>query len=204
MHKEDLKLAKQLLSGGERVFDAFFDQYYARVYRFCLRRVSESEAEDIALETMRQAMRRIETYRGEASLLTWLCQIARSQVSAFYKRAQKHKDLVLIEDSEQVQAQVAAMTSTLAADPEALQESQQHKHLIHFMLDSLPGDYGRVLEWKYIEGFSVEEIAARLESSPTAIQSMLARARTAFRRAYTEITEQADHSSVVPFGSGGA
>jgi RNA polymerase sigma-70 factor (ECF subfamily) len=204
VHKEDLKLAKQLLSGNEQVFETFFNQYYVRVYRFCLRRVNENEAEDIALETMRQAMRRIETYRGEASLLAWVYQVARSQVSAFYKRAQKHKDLLLIEDDLQVQAQVEAMSSELSADPEASRDQQQHANLIHYMLDSLPGDYGRILEWKYVEGWSVEEIAQRLESSPTAIQSMLARARTAFRNAYEQISQSAEQTNVVPFGSGGA
>jgi len=203
VHKEDLRLAKQLLSGNEQVFETFFNQYYVRVYRFCLRRVNENEAEDIALETMRQAMRRIETYRGEASLLAWVYQVARSQVSAFYKRAEKHKDLLLIEDDLQVQAQVEIMGSELSNDPEAVKEKQQHANLIHYMLDSLPGDYGRILEWKYVEGWSVDEIAEQLDSTPTAIQSMLARARTAFRKAYDQISHSAEQSKVVPFGSGG-
>ena len=86
MYEEDKKLAKQLIGGNERAFDAFFNEYYARVFRFCLRRVHEDDAEDIAIETMRHAIKRIETYRGEASLITWIYQVTRSQVSAHYKR----------------------------------------------------------------------------------------------------------------------
>ena len=190
MHKEDLQLAKRLLNGQEKAFDEFFHQYYARIFRFCRRRADEPDAEEIALETLRHAIQRIETYRGEASLLTWLYQVARSQVSAHYKRHRKHQNLVLIEDDPQIQAEVAAMAIDLGDTPEALRDMQQRQHLVHYMLDSLPGDYGRVLEWKYVEEFSVEEIAAKLESTPTAIQSMLARARTAFRKAYADISAQ--------------
>ena len=49
------------------------------------------------------------------------------------------------------------------------------------MLDRLPGRYGDALEWKYIEGHSVEEIGQRLGIGHTAAQSLLARARVAFR-----------------------
>jgi RNA polymerase sigma-70 factor (ECF subfamily) len=190
VHKEDIELAKQLMRGKEQAFNSFFNLYYARVFRFCMRRASEADAEEIAVETLRQAIRRIETYRGEASLMTWLYQVARSQVSAHYKRQSKHQNLVLLEDSEQVQAEVEAMAIELSETPEGLREQAQQKHLVHYMLDSLPSDYGKILEWKYVEGCSVDEIAEKLSTSPTAIQSMLARARTAFRKTYAQITQQ--------------
>jgi len=198
VHKEDKQLAKQLIAGKEEAFNTFFSLYYARVFRFCQRRANETDAEDIALETLRHALRRIETYRGEASLLTWLYQVARSQVSAHYKREQKHQHLVLIEDNEQVQAEVEAMAIDVDNTPEALRDSEQRMHLVHFMLDSLPSNYGKILEWKYVEGFSVDEIAQRLESTPTAIQSMLARARSAFKKAYAEIAQQLADDAPTP------
>jgi len=51
------------------------------------------------------------------------------------------------------------------------------------VLDRLPSRYGDVLEWKYVDGDSVEQIGERLGIGHTAAQSMLARARTAFREA---------------------
>jgi RNA polymerase sigma-70 factor (ECF subfamily) len=57
------------------------------------------------------------------------------------------------------------------------------RQLIQTVLDRLPARYGDVLEWKYVEGHSVEEIGERLGVGQTAAQSMLARARTAFRDA---------------------
>ena len=49
------------------------------------------------------------------------------------------------------------------------------------VLDRLPGRYGEALEWKYVEGRSVEEIGDLLGIGHTAAQSLLARARVAFR-----------------------
>lgn len=187
MYDDDLNLARRLLDGDEKAFDAFFDAYYDRVYRFCLRRLTRQDAEDAALEAMRQAIRRIETYRGEALLVTWLFQVARSQISALYRRERKHRSLVLLEDDPAVQQEVEQMAEQLAENPEAAQESQRHRELVHFLLDSLPGNYGQVLQWKYMDGYSVDEIASRLDASPTSIQSMLARARKAFRGAYGNV-----------------
>ena len=50
-------------------------------------------------------------------------------------------------------------------------------------LDALPGRYGEALEWKYIDGLSVREIAARLELGEKATESLLTRARESFRDA---------------------
>jgi RNA polymerase sigma-70 factor (ECF subfamily) len=47
----------------------------------------------------------------------------------------------------------------------------------------LPSRYGDVLEWKYVDGKSVEEIGVALGIGHTAAQSLLARARVAFRGA---------------------
>jgi DNA-directed RNA polymerase specialized sigma24 family protein len=55
-------------------------------------------------------------------------------------------------------------------------------------LDALPGSYGDALEWKYVQGFSVMEIAARLNLGAKAAESLLTRARQAFREGYAALT----------------
>jgi RNA polymerase sigma factor (sigma-70 family) len=58
---------------------------------------------------------------------------------------------------------------------------------VHAVLDRLPPRYGRALEWKYLEELSVKEIARRLEVGPKAAESLLTRARLAFRDAMASI-----------------
>ena len=56
-------------------------------------------------------------------------------------------------------------------------------------LDHLPAKYADALEWKYVEGLSTKEIAARLELGSEAAESLLARARRAFKNDFQEIFE---------------
>jgi RNA polymerase sigma-70 factor (ECF subfamily) len=56
--------------------------------------------------------------------------------------------------------------------------------MVQATLDALPARYGDVLEWKYVHGLSMQEIAERLGMTPKAIESLLTRARAAFREAF--------------------
>lgn len=179
-HRDDRQLAGKVLNGDRRSLRTLFDRHYGPVYRYCLRHVPRADAEEIATETLRHAIRRIETYRGDAALSTWINRVARSQLSAHFKRTNRHSSVVSIDQNEQLRAQVEAMAADLNS-PEQAQASADRQALVHYLLDALPGDYGDILEWKYIEGLSVSEIAGKLSTTTLAIQSRLARARRAFK-----------------------
>lgn len=170
-----------VLRGDRVALRTLFDRHYGRVYRYCLSRVpAAADAEEIAAETMRHAIRRIETYRGEAALSTWINRVARSQLSEHFKRTSRRPRLVSIDQNEQLRSEVEAM----AADLDTMERDQaaaERQTLVHYLLDALPGDYGDILEWKYIEGLTVDEIAHRLSTTALAVQSKLARARRAFK-----------------------
>ena len=56
----------------------------------------------------------------------------------------------------------------------------------------MPDHYAQVLEWKYIDGYPVKAIAERLGVSDKAAESLLTRAREAFRTAITDIASDPD------------
>ena len=89
--------------------------------------------------------------------------------------------VILLEDSDDVRAALESIEAPASDDPLRRCDRAELKRLIHAVLDRLPGRYGDALEWKYIEGHSVEEIGERLGIGHTAAQSLLARARVAFR-----------------------
>ena len=187
MHDLDRDLVKRMVAGRDDAFREFFDQYFPRVYRFCTRRVTEDAAEEVTQTVMINSVRQISKYRGEASLFTWLCQIARHEISAHYRRQSRHREVFLVEDDESVRAELESLAADPDLTPERLADHRQGQAVVQLILDHLPGDYGRLLEWKYMEGYTVEEIAARLATTPIAVQSMLARARHAFRQQYSAL-----------------
>lgn len=192
MHDLDRELVRRMAAGRDEAFRQFFDEYFPRVYRFCTRRVHEDAAEEVTQTVMINAVRQIARYRGEASLFTWLCQIARHEISAHYRRASRFAEVIPLEEHDEVRAELESLAADPELAPDHLAAQHQGQALIQLILDHLPGAYGRVLEWKYMEGYSVEEIAERLATTPVAVQSTLARARRAFRQQYAALAERPD------------
>lgn len=189
-HSEDLELAKAVARGGESAFRRFFDLYFARVYRFALSRTGGNPAlcEEVTMHVLSQAIRKIHTFRGEASLFTWLCQICRHEIaSQLARESRRERYVTLLDDHPEVRGMLESMESEVQTTPDVALIRNEEGELVHLVLDHLPGDYGNVLEWKYVDGASVKEIAIRLETTPIAVQSMLARARVAFRTQYAAV-----------------
>ena len=184
---DDHALVEAMLAGREAAFGEFFDMYFPRLFRFALRRVGhEDAAEDVVQATLVAAVRGLRTWRGEAALFTWLCALCRREVMAFNRRAGRGPAVRAIDDEPALRAQLESIASTLD-DPERQLERQDLAALVHLTLDYLPERYGDLLEWKYVEGLTVAEIAARLESTPKSIESMLTRARQAFRQGFANL-----------------
>lgn len=187
-HKEDLELSRRIAGGDERMFNAFFDEYFPRLFRFCLSRMDdENDIEDIVQTTMINALRNMDSYRGDAAMFTWLCQICRNEIGMYYRKRQKSAPEVAADD-DAIRPILEQLESV--DDLEVNLDALQLRQLIVEVLDFLPTNYGHALEWKYILGLSVAEISQRLDITELATQSLLARARTAFRRALGQISPQ--------------
>ncbi|NND45895.1 MAG: sigma-70 family RNA polymerase sigma factor [Xanthomonadales bacterium] len=192
IYLEDRKLVKRLLAGEERAFNAFFDENFSRLYRFALTRMrGDPEAtREIVQSALTKALKNIRKYRGEAALFTWLCVICRNEVVDWARRNKRyHETIVLTEDEPDIRQVVESLDAPGSDQPGALYQRHEATRLIQVALDRLPPRYGDALEWMYIEGHSVKEIARRLDLSPEAAQSLLARAKLAFRDIYSTLAQ---------------
>jgi len=181
---DDRQIVERLLAGEERAFAAFFDEYFPRVYRFALPRLNRDEdlAKDVVQATMIKAVRGLAGFRGDASLFTWLCQICRREIVDQLRRLRRRSEqVVLIDDNPEVRAVLETLEAPQSSEPPFRHDAAELQRIVHAVLDRLPGRYGEALELKYIEGRSVEEIGNLLGIGHTAAQSLLARARLAFR-----------------------
>lgn len=183
---QEQALVRRMLAGEERAFTAFFEGYFARLYRFALPRLNtDSQAtREVVQATLTKAMRRLADFRGEAALFTWLCQICRREVVDYLRAHKRYSDrVVLIEDSPDLRAAIESIEAPEEFDLALTYSREELGRMVRSVLDRLPPRYGDALEWKYVEGRSVEEIGERLGIGHTAAQSLLARARDAFRQA---------------------
>lgn len=195
VYLEDRQLAKRLLDGDQRAFDRFFEDNFARLYRFALVRLNHDgeAASEVAQITLTRAVQKLHTYRAEAAMFTWLCAICRNVTSDWCAKQGRYFDhIVLTEDFPDIQAAVDSYQAPSHDSPEKHAQRAEAIRLIQVALDRLPPKYGNVLEWKYVEGHTTREISARLNIGYEAAQSLLARAKRAFAEVYSALSAGMD------------
>lgn len=199
---DDRKTVRRLLDGDEKAFRELFDSYFPKLYRYALARLDgqHDEAVEVVQQTFCKAFERLDSYRGDGSLYGWMCRILRNTILDLYRRRGRELPRVtLIEDRGGIRQILDTLAASELEQPEALAARSDVIRLIQATMDRLPGHYGDVLEWKYVDGLSVKNIAERMDIGPKAAESLLTRARVAFRKAMEAVADSAD---VLPFATG--
>lgn len=173
-----------------------YDAYCEAVWRCVARRVGPHAAEvaDIVQETFLAAARSARTYdAARGSVWVWLSGIARRQAALHFRRRQT-RSLTTLPASSAVQ--LTDWLDDRADDPAELLQSAETAAAVRQTLRELPVDYETLLVGKYLDGLSLEELAAAEETTAEAVSSKLARARRAFRETFTQLVGSDAPSSV--------
>jgi len=187
--QKDRALAKQVAGGNAPAFEEFFREYFPRLFRFTLTRVNGNAdiAEEIVQRTMCRVVRKIGSYRGEALLFTWLCQICRNEMASTYrKQGMQDEQTLRLEDHPAVRAALESIT-TDSDNPAVEHDRDELARFVRLTLEYLPTNYATALELKYIRGCSVDEIGTQLNISSKAAESVLSRARAAFKEGFRSL-----------------
>jgi RNA polymerase sigma-70 factor (ECF subfamily) len=183
---EDKALAARILAGDEAAFRRLFDELFPKLYRFAMLRLDGNRDDvcEVVQQTYCRAFEQLARYRGEASLFGWMCQICRNAIADLGRQRQRLMTEVPNADrDETIESFLEALSAPLEDEPETQVVRMDLIRLVQSTLDCLPSHYGDVLEWKYIDGLPLNEIAIRLALGPKAAESLLGRARAAFREA---------------------
>jgi RNA polymerase sigma-70 factor (ECF subfamily) len=165
---------RRLLAGEESAFEEFFGEYFPRLFRFASARAGGNDdlAEEAVQAALIRAVRKLPTFRGEAALFTWLCTICRHELARLQQRRGNDVEISLLEDWPDTRSVLDTM------------ERAELARLVRSILGQLPPHYGDALQWKDIDGLSVHEVADRLGLRYKAAESLLTRARDAFRASF--------------------
>jgi RNA polymerase sigma-70 factor (ECF subfamily) len=183
---QEREIAIGLGKGNADAWRALYDAYAERTWRAVARLMGATSADvaDVVQETFLAAARSAPTYdfrRGP--LWGWLWGIARRQVALHYRKRGRHERAKSAETwlSQRNGQLLGFIAGSHAAPAEAL-ESAELATLVRTALAELSTEYESLLTARYLDGDSVDQIAARDHSTSTAVRSKLARARQAFRR----------------------
>lgn len=173
-HREEA-LQRAVLAGDETAWRQWYDETFESVGRFVAWRLRgrTDGFDEILQETWIVAVKRIRDFdprRG--TFLDWVRGIAANVLRNQARKARTLSTKPLLEDVEQPSNRVAAEAAAARLDR------------IGEVLQFLPGRYADVLRQKYLEQRSVAEIATSWNETTKAVESLLTRARQAFRDAF--------------------
>jgi RNA polymerase sigma-70 factor (ECF subfamily) len=169
--KENIEKAKK---GDQVAFTFLLDFYWSEVYSFMLKRTeNETDAEDITIETFSKAFDKIASYNPEFQFNTWLIAIAKN-VHIDLLRKKKSSLFIDITDEEDNQAYNIA-DSTPSAEDELITE-QNLSQLLRYIKELKP-HYQEVIQLRYFQEFSYQEIAEQLGEPLNNVKIKLLRAK---------------------------
>jgi RNA polymerase sigma-70 factor, ECF subfamily len=191
VYEADCQLVARMRAREQRAFEEFFAVCAPRLTAFAARRsgLDFSSLEDIVQNTLIKAMRNLESYRGDAALLTWVTEICRHELADVHRNAARRPVHESLDSIELTSAAVLQLRLPEPKEPPGELEVNLRRAAILRVLDGLPKQYALALEAKYGDGLSVDDIAKLLDVTPIAAQSLLARAREAFRNAWRAQTD---------------
>ena len=172
-----------IAEGDTDAWDRFFDQYSPWVYRFAYTHLNgnHADAEDLCSDIMLTAAKSIGKFdagRGELDL--WVRGVARHRLARFCRS--RRIELPLIPD-------LVDQSSDSETTSAGLADQAQVRDVVDRALACLPERQATALIAKYVEGYTTDELAQQAQSSPKAIESLLVRARTAFRSAFNRLLD---------------
>ena len=163
-----------VLAGDERAWNTLYADAFDGLYAYVRWRCAglHDLADEIVQETWLVAVRRIRAFVPEkGSFAGWLRGIAANVIRNQLRRRVTHNHRAPIP------------VAVEASADESLQQSEEAERIAH-ALAALPEHYEAVLRAKYLEGLSVAEIATEHGESSKAVESLLTRARAAFREVF--------------------
>lgn len=173
------KIVEEVLQGRKGAATRFYREYSAKLRRYLVAKLPEGEVEEILQDTFLSAFDSLALYRGESSVFSWLLSIARHEVADFYRKKYVRKAVEM----------TAPLFENIVSEilsPEFVMEKNKIEKKFFATYRGLSRQYQDVLSYRYELSMSVKEIAARMDLSFKATESLLFRARAAFKEAYEE------------------
>jgi RNA polymerase sigma-70 factor (ECF subfamily) len=180
------KLVKRLKARNPHAFESLMQRYQGPIFNMLFRMIgNREEAEDLAQEVFITVFKRIDTFRGESSLATWIYRIASNHCinRRKYLMRRKHFDkrsLDDVGDREQLGDGWAGVSERLPR-PDEMVEGLHMERRIQQAISDLDEDQRLVVVLRDIQNLSYEEIGSITGLAPGTVKSRLHRARMALK-----------------------
>ena len=177
--KQDYALVLKALNEKDQLaYAELMGRYRESIYFMLLKMVNnKNDAEDLTIEAFGKAFKRLEQYTPNYAFSTWLFKIATNNCIDFIRK-KKHNTYSIdntFTDSEGGEIQMELKSSSL--DPEEELIKLQKIKLMHQVVEKLKPRYRELVELRYFQELSYEEISEQLDIPLGTVKAQLFRAR---------------------------
>jgi len=178
--ESDPVLISRIQTGDREALATLYERYLPSVWRYVYSRLSGHEAasRDVVSETflaMIQSIGRLDA--ASTNVAKWLSGVARHKLADHRRRSAPQ---VAAQDLELPEQEI---------NPAVAMDALEMRQAVGQAMDRMDDLQRIALEWKYIDGLTVREIAEQLGRTEKATEAILYRARGAFRAQYKRITQ---------------
>jgi RNA polymerase sigma-70 factor (ECF subfamily) len=179
--KNDVDTVRSVARGDEEAAHSLIEAHGDALLKFVFRRMGGciEDAEEIVQDTFIAAVRMAESYDGTCSALTWLCSIARLKIrdhvaiAGRLKRSTDQPVLSLDRDTLGALKKVHDSSESI----ETIVDRMDRTRLIQYLLQSMSPEQQEAVVLRYVEQFSISEIAKIMARSEKAVEKLLERAK---------------------------
>ena len=165
---DDQRLIALALDGDHTAFEHLFNRYREAIRQLLVQRAgSESDADDLLQETFIKVYLHLDRYKADYTFGQWLYTIARNTFIDFVRRRQ---------DDLSIDERFSAPPSPAPTPEESVIRLQQRAQIEHY-LDALTPRYRQLIQMRFFEEYSYEEIAEKLQLPMGTVKTQIHRAR---------------------------
>lgn len=176
--QQDLELVERAINGDQSAYATLMDRYRESIYFMMLKMVKNTDdADDLTIEAFGKAFRRLEQYSPSYAFSTWLFKIASNNCIDFIRKKRikvtSMDSGIQMDDGERIQIDAKSNTR----DPEETMEHKQKVIMMREVVAKLKPRYRILVEKRYFEELSYEEISEELNLPLGTVKAQLFRAR---------------------------
>lgn len=176
--KKDLKLVERAIEGDQTAYAALMEKYREPVYFMILKMIKNNDdAEDLTIEAFGKAFNRIKQYSPNYAFSTWLFKIASNNCIDFIRK--KRVKLTSMDHAyENSEGQsVGIQVESGQPDPSEVYIKKQKVKLMREVVDKLKPRYKSLIEKRYFEEKTYDEISEEMDLPLGTVKAQLFRAR---------------------------
>ena len=204
--KEDLELIESAIGGNQKAYATLMDRYRLSIFHTMLKMVrNRAEADDLTMEAFGKAFHKLPNYVPRYAFSTWLFRIAVN--NCIDHKRKKRLPILHVGDTygnSDTDFDILKFLRSHAITPEDEMIRQQRILMMHSLLDRLTDKYRVMIELRFYQELSYEEIAQEMEAPLGTVKAQLFRAKellyqmlqSPYAQSYLERTSR--HTNPVP------